>query len=345
MRLRLALIALTACAGDDGQATDDGGVDAATPRDAAADAPVDGDVTDAWPDLPEAPRAEVLVEGLVAPCGLVSGRDGLWVAEAGAGRVILVPSVGGPPEERAAELGEPWMLSLADDDSVLVTERAGGRVLRIDGAGVTVLAVGQSRPGRIRAVAGAAVWVDEGTGADDGAVRRVPLEGGDVQEVAASLAAPRGLAVLDGAVLFAEAAARRVVQVGAAGDSTELEDLDGTPVDVAADPETRDVFWMSAGSRGGGWLHRSDPLLATDDLVTFSPPGPSWLALGGDFVTWSTASTISRAPREAERTSKYEDVAVQVSVCDFVLEADAVTWTDPTTGRLLRMVLTDSTRR
>jgi DNA-binding beta-propeller fold protein YncE len=89
-------------------------------------------------------------EGFDIPHDVLEAADGeIIVAEAGAGRVVRV--AGSAPGERSiivAGLAEPNGLAWAGEESIYVTETAGGRLLRVDLAddSVTVVASALAQP-------------------------------------------------------------------------------------------------------------------------------------------------------------------------------------------------------
>ena len=311
-----------AAAPDSGDAWDAGG-----PDDAAAAG---------WPDVPAAPLPDVLAQGLAAPCGVAVSADGLVVAEEGGGRVVRVPFEGGEPVELASGLAGPRLLAVAGD-AILVTERAGGAVARIDAAGALRIAESQTNPGRVGTDGEFAYWVAEGTGAADGAVRRVPLEGGAVEDLLTGLVSPGGLAIGGGRAFFTESGPREVGYVPVEGGAdVRVADDDGTPTAVAIDVLAGEAYWLSPGTRGGGFIHLSDLDLAGDERVAFTQSGPHGLDLDETHVYFAGGSSVSRAPRAG---GDYEDVVPRAAVCDLAVGPGAIFWADASTGRVHRQAI------
>ena len=261
------------------------------------------------------------------------GERVIYVAEQGGGRILEVALDGSADREIASGLGGPYAIAVAASGDLIVTLRDTGAVVRIRDGVVTELASGQARPGRIVVAGIFAYWIDEGVADGDGALRRVAIEGGAVEDLATALAAPRGLAITSTRCYVTETGAQQLGWVPIEGGTiTGLVDGDGTPLGVAVDEAAGQVYWTAPGRRGGGWLRRTDLDLTTNVRVSFSPPGPSVILLDVDSVLWSTSQTLSSAPRAG---GAYEDLAIEAAVCDFAVDASALYWTDPQTGRLL----------
>ncbi|MBN9794044.1 hypothetical protein DMP17_36500 [Pseudonocardia sp. TMWB2A] len=105
-----------------------------------------------------------LADGLAGATGVASCRDGLLVAETGAGRVLHLAD-DGTVTVLATGLDGPVDVAVDGTGTAYVTLTGGGQVVRLtrgpDGAGAgTVLAAGLHRPEGI-AVAGGALWCAE----------------------------------------------------------------------------------------------------------------------------------------------------------------------------------------
>ncbi|MBI5501815.1 MAG: hypothetical protein HY907_16350 [Deltaproteobacteria bacterium] len=330
--LAACLVAGGACTGGDAAADDDSGVDVDVDAEAIEDEVVEDQATDPWPEVPSASRPRVLADGLSRPCGLAAAGDGVYVAEEGEARVLLVPLAGGTFEEAAASLDGPTMLAAAGGD-VFVTQRAAGTVVRVRAGAATTLASGERNPGRIRTDGSFVYWVAEGTAELAGAVRRVSVDGGVPSDVVAPIRSPRGLALAGERCYFTDGEPIGVGWVPVdGGDPVRVSDVDGTPFDILVDAAAGEVFWTSPGRRGGGWIHRTDLDLGGDARVGFSPPGPSFLAADDSRVFWSTSQTISWAPRAG---GGYQDLVIETSACDLALVDRTLVWTESATGRVL----------
>jgi hypothetical protein len=299
---------------------------------AAGDAGFDAGL-DLWPPLSAAARPDVVADGLRAPCGLAEAGGDLYVAEEGADRVLLLPGSAAPFEIVADGLAGPRWLAL-DGDAVFAAQPMSGRVTRI-ATTTSDVATAQASPGRVRVAGGFVYWIAAGSGAADGAVRRAPVAGGAVEDVATGLGSPRGLAVTSARAYFTESATRTVGYAPIEGGAvTSLDDPDGTPAEVVADEAAGELFWSSPGQRGGGWIRLADLDLGGGAYTSFSPPGPGPLALAEDSVLWGTGSTVTQAPRAG---GDYQDLAVQVSVCDLLLTGGGIYFTDALAGRVLHL--------
>ncbi len=275
----------------------------------------------------EAPDSSSLAGGLSDPRGILATADGFLVAERGAGRVVSV--VDGTLTLLAEGLDQPYMLAAAAD-GVLVTERGGGRVLHL-GEEITVLAEGLGTPGRIVSEGGAAWWVDESTGE----LWMVELESGDAR-VLAVLDAPAGLSWTEQGVLVASAGSCDcVVQVDVeTGEQTLLAQVDENPVDVLA---TEDGVFLSAESHNwpyGGWLYRIDG--ASVEPLSFSPPGPAWLAANATHLFWVSDENIVAVPVTG---GTYQSLGILTAPGDLVVTEQALTWTDRHHGSVLTVEL------
>ncbi|MEU6131544.1 hypothetical protein ABZ805_20420 [Saccharopolyspora sp. NPDC047091] len=106
-------------------------------------------------------RVRVRAAGLDGPGGIAVAADGaLVVAETGAGRVLRIDSAD-EVTALAEELHAPVDVALDEDGRCFATER-GGRVLRIDGGAVDVLAEGLAEPQGIAWLGGELFVVEVG---------------------------------------------------------------------------------------------------------------------------------------------------------------------------------------
>jgi len=275
----------------------------------------------------EAPGSTSLTGGLSDPRGILATEEGFVVAERGAGRVVSV--VDGTLTVLAEDLGQPYMMAAAAD-GVLVTERGGGRVLHL-AEETTVLAEGLVAPGRIISEGDAAWWVDEYTGE----LWMLELESGDAR-VLAVLDAPAGLSWSEQGILVASAGSCDcVVQVDVeTGEQTLLAELDENPVDVLA---TEDGVFLSAESHNwpyGGWLYRIDG--SSIEALSFSPPGPAWLAANATHLFWVSDENIVAVPVTG---GTYQSLGILTAPGDLVVTEEALTWTDRHRGSVLTVEL------
>jgi hypothetical protein len=266
-----------------------------------------------------------VVEGLEGPRGLVVTPEGLVVAERDAGRVVAW--VDGAIEVLAEGLDEPYMLATSST-GVVVTERGGGRVLHL-AEETTVLAEGLSLPGRVRAEGHQAWWLDE----EAGTLWQADLNTGE-SSVLASLSNPTGLDWSPQGLLVARAGGCDCVVLvdPDTGEETELTDVDENPTDVLA---TESGFYLSSESHYwpyGGWLYRVDPDSGATESLSYSPPGPSWLAANDTHLFWVSDENIVSVPFAG---GTYQTLAILTAPGDLAVSGDKLYWTDRQRGSVL----------
>ena len=167
---------------------------------------------------------------------------------AGARGQLFRCRIGVPATPFVGHVGDPTGLADSGDGGLLLMDRAGGTVLRVDASGVTgTLATGLTRPFAASAGRDGTVWV-----ACADAV--VAVRDGAVQRTIESLGGALGLAAgADGGVVVAHTPSGRVVHVdGASGALTTLvrDAAIGSPVDGATLPHAA----APVVADGDGWL-------------------------------------------------------------------------------------------
>lgn len=333
---------LAACNSTDaGQALDGSGTGGADGGGAEAGAAPDAGGREVWPDLPSAPEPEILAFRLASPCAIALGGDGVIVGEDGAGRVVTLPvtglSPGAKPREIAPDLGGSGRLAVLGGD-VFVSQRGVGRIVRVRSGAATTLATSQVNPARIRAAAGYVYWIVEGSMPDQGGVRRVPIEGGAVENVATMVPSPRDLAVATNRV-YVTSGARMIASYPLGGGPAidQIADKAGnTPYGLALDEVAGAIYWTAPGPKPGGFLRRANLALQSEAIVSITPPGAAWAVLDGDFVYWQNGQSLTRAPRGG---GAYQDLVLETAACDLAVEGGAIVWSEPSTGRVYRHVV------
>jgi hypothetical protein len=270
-----------------------------------------------------------VVEGLADPRGIVETTYGLAVAEMDAGRVVEV--IDGETSVLAQDLDEPYMLA-ATADGVVVTERGGGRVLYI-AAETTVLAEGQDTPGRIVSQDNTVWWLDEGAEA----VWTADLNSGTAS-LLAEIDDPTGLDWTADGLLVARAGSCDCVSLIdlETGEETEIVEVDENPSDVLA---TEAGVFLSAESHNwpyGGWLYSVDVAAGEASSLSYSPPGPAWLAADDTHLFWTTDGNIVAAPLEG---GTYQALAILTAPGDLLAADDGLYWTDRQLGAVLTVSL------
>ena len=291
--------------------------------------------SDAW-DPPEGwspedvPLPEVLAEDLDEPRGIALVGDAIYVAEYGAGRVVRLED--GTPVEVASGLEGPWMLA-ADDADPVVSERDGGRVLRLGADGTPeVLAEGLVQPGRILAEGGLVAWVDEG-GDGDGTVGWT--DGGVAGSAAEPLSGPLGFTLDGQTLLVAERYTQEIVHVALSDGTLEtVAGLDGAPQDLQV---SDGLIYATAYTYS--WPRTSFVFVVDGDEVEElleTPPVPGWIRLSGETLLWACGTGIASGSIEG---GDYRVIAVESAVGDLIVADDRAIWTDYQSGEVLSVDL------
>ena len=273
----------------------------------------------------EPPDHTTLIDGLDDPRGIVETADGLAVAEMDEGRVVEV--IDGELSVLAQGLDEPYMLA-ATADGVVVTERGGGRVLYITDE-TTVLAEGLDSPGRIVSHESSVWWLDEGAEA----VWTADLTTGTAS-LLTEIDDPTGLDWTPEGLLVARAGSCDCVSLVdlETGEETEIADVDENPIDVLA---TDAGVFLSAESHYwpyGGWLYSVDTSAGDANSLSYSPPGPAWLAANDTHLFWTTDGNIVSVPLEG---GTYQPLAILTAPGDLLAATDGLYWTDRQRGAVL----------
>jgi|GEM_PF-6881899 len=284
---------------------------------------------DGWTNDEPADHTTVF-SGLDDPRGLVTTANGLAVAEMDEGRVVEI--VDGGLSILADGLDEPYMLA-ASTSGVVATERGAGRVLYLADDTITVLSDGQESPGRVVAQEDSAWWIDEGS---------EEIWAADLNTSTATVLAavddPTGLDWTSEGLLVTRAGSCDCLSLIdlETGVETELIDVEENPVDVLA---TEAGIFMSAESHYwpyGGWLYSIDAENESASSLSYSPPGPAWLAANDTHLFWTTDGNIVAVPLEG---GTYQTLAILTAPGDLAVTEDAIFWTDRQRGAVLTVAL------
>jgi sugar lactone lactonase YvrE len=154
------------------------------------------------------------------PTGVGVGRDRVLLASSVAGAVMAYDKKTGAHQGAWHGFAAPSDVVELADGSLVVSEQASGKLIRVRGEAKSTLAEGLSAPASLALGADGAIFVAE-VGA--GRVSRVDPATGARSTVAEGLKLPKAVAVREGAVLVLEVGARQVVSIDPkTGDRTTL---------------------------------------------------------------------------------------------------------------------------
>jgi hypothetical protein len=253
------------------RASGDGGLEGCTRADAS---PFDAGSLDAGSDADaDAGSIEVLASG--QPRTLSIAADGVNVYWTTSDSVIGMPLADGPPVVLAT--GQLVPHGLAVDGTSVYWSNTDGSVMKapIAGGPWTLLATGTAYEvpsGGARTLgldATRVYWTNPGTGAGDGKVLAVPIDGGAVVVLASGEESPSALAVGVTAVYYAAGGSIKVVPVAGGAPATIASGAEvDLPGAIAVDSES--VYWtnQSAGKVMKATLGGGDPqTLASEEGV------------------------------------------------------------------------------
>jgi sugar lactone lactonase YvrE len=202
-------------------------------------------------------RTHTLIRDLPSLAVGAAVLDGQPVVLGQRGQVFRCP-VGERPTAIAGHLSEPAALCDSGDGGVLVVEKGAGRVVRVDGSGVTGdVVVGLQRPAAAAVDRSGDAWV----ACADALVK---VQAGQVVRRIDALAGALGVAVADDAVVVTHPPSRRVVLVDLpSGTSQTLVDdaaitspVEGARLPHAAAPVVADGAGFLVGCVGDGTVRR-----------------------------------------------------------------------------------------
>jgi len=294
---------------------------------------------DEWPESANSPVPDVLVDGLDDPAGLVYFGSGFAVAERGAGAVRLFDADFVEAEPLASDLAGPSQLLVVGEHLVVSTDDVPGlSVVEMDGS-VTPLWGGDASVVDL-ATDGEGLWfVLGGTDSSPAGLRWMELGGDGHSVLSEDLEDPTGIAWADGGVFVADPGRGELLRFDElTGVDSAVASPDEDPRDVAADGG--DLFFAARSERwpGGGWIYSVSNDGFDLDPLSYSPPGLDRVELDEDYVYWTSAQSIARAPRDG---GTYEVLAAETRVADFLVLDDRLVWTDRDRGQVLAVALND----
>ena len=92
---------------------------------------------------------------------------------------------------------------------------------------------------------------------------------------------------------------------------------------------------MSAESHNwpyGGWMYSVDVAGGDADSLSYSPPGPSWLAANDSHLFWVSDENIVSVAHEG---GSYQTLAILTAPGDLIATSDGLFWTDRHRGAVL----------
>jgi hypothetical protein len=155
--------------------------------------------------------------------------------------------------------------------------------------------------------------------------------------VSDDLTEPTGLTGTSDSVVVADAGSGELLAFDSTtGVETLLAAPDESPRDVVADQG--DLVFTARSERwpGGGWVYGLPEAGGPLDSLSYSPPGIDRVVIAGDYIYWTSAQSITRAPRSG---GSYEVLATETRIAGFYVTNDRVLWTDPDRGQLLSVPL------
>lgn len=261
----------------------------------------------------------VLTDGLLEPRGIARWQDAWYVAERGGGRILRIAD--GESTTFASGLAGPWAV-VPLGDSLVVTDRDAGAVLRFDSSGAsTVLLDGLVAPTEIIAIGELVYLLDE----EDGSL----WSNASQSALTDGLAKPTALAEAEGVIYIAESGSPdRVssysISTGTVDTYASNEDI---PHGVSTSPAG--VFFTGRSPRWpyAGWIY-GGPTGSSPSLCE-SPPGVERIIAAGDYLLWNTYESILRCPLTG---GPYEMLAPETSVGSMAVIDELITWTDRQRG-------------
>jgi len=290
-----------------------------------------------WPELTVAQTPDILLDGLDDPTGITEmegsfvlaerGADTLhWIAGDGIADGLLATGVPGPNQLLAVP-GGIVVTSSAPPGIWLVAEAADPESLWSGQADVLDLHFQEGR-----------LWFSVSEGASSPAsLRWLALSDSGVGLVSEDLTDPTGLTGTSDSIVVADAGSGELLAFDSTtGVETLLAAPDESPRDVVADQG--DLVFTARSERwpGGGWVYGLPEAGGPLDSLSYSPPGIDRVLVAGDYIYWTSAQSITRAPRSG---GSYEVLATETRVADFCVTKDRLVWTDPDRGQLLSVPL------
>jgi hypothetical protein len=290
------------------------------------------------PEVPAAAVPEVLLDGLDDPAGLAHFADGGFVlAVRGAGTLYSLDPDGAEIGDIVSGLPGPDRLAVVDALLVVSTADEPG-LWAVDPSGAVSPLWGGDAPVVGLSLVSQRLWFVLGLGdSTSPSLRWLDLDSKDHGVITEDLDDPGGFTVVDDTVFLADPGRGELLAFDRlSGSETVLAVPDEDPRDVVWDDG--DLFFTARSDRwpGGGWIYATAETGGALSPLSYSPPGIDRLSLAGDFLYWSSAQSITRAPRDG---GTYEVLASETRVADFLVLPDRLVWTDPDRGQLLSVPL------
>lgn len=290
-----------------------------------------------WPETPASLEPDILLDGLDDPAGITAMEGSFVVAERGADALHWLSSDGSSYGLLPAGILGPSLL-IAVPGGIVVTSSAPPGIWSVAGAAAPQnLWSGEASVLDLH-LQGDRLWFSLSEGESSAAsLRWLGLGNSESGLVSEDLSEPTGLTATADSVVVADAGSGELLAFDSTtGAETVLAAPDESPRDVVADQG--DLFFTARSERwpGGGWVYGLPEGGVVLESLSYSPPGIDRLVVAGDYIYWTSAQSITRAPRSG---GSYEVLATETRVADFYVTDDRLLWTDPDRGQLLSVPL------
>jgi hypothetical protein len=297
----------------------------------------DDPVFSEWPELTTAQTPDILLDGLDDPAGITALDGSFVLAERGADTLRWISGDGTADGLLATGVPGPSLI-LAVPGGILVTSEAPPGIWSVAGAAdPESLWSGQADVLDLH-VQGGRLWFSVSEGESSSAsLRWLDLEDGGDGVVGEDLIEPTGITGTSDSIVVADAGSGELLAFDSTtGVETLLAAPDESPRDVVADQG--DLVFTARSERwpGGGWVYGLPEAGGPLDSLSYSPPGIDRVVVAGGYIYWTSAQSITRAPRSG---GSYEVLATETRVADFCVTKDRLVWTDPDRGQLLSVPL------